>query len=327
DYMKRDFVEEVSMNTVKVAGAAIIAIYIAKFLQLDNGISAGIVAILTIQKTKKETLKTAFSRFLAFLTALIIAYLAYHLAGYTLLGFCIYLFFFILVCQYFNWIAAMAMDSVLISHFIGFQSMSMAHVANEFMIFFLGIGAGIIANLNLRKDTNYIEALKEKADMQIKKILHNMSAHMLVEDKSDYNSSCFNHLSDMIREAENMALINYANQFGTKDTYDLEYIKMRKKQNQVLLEMYKIVRSLYSTPDTVHVIADYIERIATEYDVENDVEDLLDGFYILYNSMQDTALPDTRDEFEDRALLYMLLKKIEEFLLIKAEFIFTINEK
>lgn len=111
------------LNTLKIAAAAIAAILVARLLKLDNGISAGIVAILSIQATKKETLRTALDRFLAFVAALAISFITYHVFGFNLTGFCLYLTAFIFVCQRYQWISAMAMDSVLISHFIGFSSM------------------------------------------------------------------------------------------------------------------------------------------------------------------------------------------------------------
>ena len=50
--------KKTALNTLKIAAAAIAAILIARFLHLENEISAGIVAILSIQATKKETLRT-----------------------------------------------------------------------------------------------------------------------------------------------------------------------------------------------------------------------------------------------------------------------------
>lgn len=308
------------LNTLKIAAAAIAAILIARFLHLENGISAGIVAILSIQATKKETLRTALDRFLAFVAALAISYITYHICGFNLTGFCLYLAAFIFVCQRYQWISAMAMDSVLISHFIGFSSMAPNYLINEALIFFIGIGAGIIANLHLHKDTNSIEKLKTDADEQIRKILCRMSERMIEEDKSDYNGDCFRALDDMIREAENVARINYANQFGTSDRYDLDYIAMRRKQKEVLHEMYKFVRQLRTTPDNIYLLSNFLDDVSLQFEKNNTAEGLLRETQEIDRFMNTTELPKTRAEFEDRALLFALLQKIKEFLEIKAEF-------
>ena len=54
-------------NTVKVTvGAVPLANLCAQALKLDFAVSAGIVAILSVQPTKKEPLHTALARLLAF---------------------------------------------------------------------------------------------------------------------------------------------------------------------------------------------------------------------------------------------------------------------
>ena len=83
--------KQIFINTVKVTLAAIMAILVAKALKLEFAVSAGIVAILSVQPTKKETLKTALSRFLAFAIALVISGILFNLLGFTVYVFFIYL--------------------------------------------------------------------------------------------------------------------------------------------------------------------------------------------------------------------------------------------
>ena len=54
---------------------------------------------------------------------------------------------------------------------------------------------------------------------------------------------------------------------------------------------------------------------------ENTVESLLDHMEEVYAYMRQEHLPVTREEFESRAVLFYVLKQIEEFLRIKREFI------
>ena len=167
------------INSVKIILAAIIAILIARLLKLDYAIAAGIVAILSVQPTKRETLKTGLSRFYAFVIALVISYFCYHLIGFTTLAFFIYVILFIFICQIFGWHSAMAMDSVLISHFINFGRMGFAEIKNEILLFVIGVGMGVIANLTLRKKASYIEQLKTEADDLIRQTLCGMSKRIL----------------------------------------------------------------------------------------------------------------------------------------------------
>lgn len=319
-----EFVKKINktvlFKTFKIAAAAVVAILLAYILKLDNPLSTGIVAILTIQPTKKETFKTALGRFLAFICALIIAFVCFRLLGFNILSFCIYIFIFVLICHVFGWYSAMAMDSVLISHFLTAGNMEPKLILNECGIFVLGVSIGLLANLHLKKNVNYIEELKDSTDNQIRKILARMAERILDKDISDYNGDCFNVLRNSIRNAKNVAEENYNNQLINSDVYDKEYILMREKQCFVLYEMYKSVRSMETTPLTAQLISEFLKEMSDVYHKDNTAEELLKKFYELDKSMKNKPLPIERTEFEDRARLYALLRNIEEFLKIKAEF-------
>lgn len=307
-------------NIAKTATAAILSILLATLLDLDFAISAGIVAILTIQPTKKETIKTALGRLYAFVIAMVIAYVSFHLIGFTVEAYFLYLVVFICVCQICKWNSAIAMDSVLISHFITFGNMEFGTICNEAAIFALGVGTGIVANLHLHKRVNYIEELKAGTDEQIIRILSRMSERILNQDKSDYNGDCFAALKKQILTAKNVAEENYNNQFGSGDIYDMEYIKMREEQIQILYEMYKNVRATHTIPATAEKISIFLQKMSEVYHRNNTGKELMERFLELDASMKSQPLPVARKEFEDRAKLYGLLRSIEEFIQIKIDF-------
>ena len=308
------------MYALKIIIAASIACVLADRIGLSFAISTGIVTILTIQPTKKETIKTALGRIYAFGIALGIAFVCFSIFDYTLTAFLVYLIPYILLCRLFNWNSAMAMNSVLISHFITLGSMDSEAVINELLIFVIGVGIGILANLHLHKKTACVEKLEQETDAQIVKILMRMSERIMDKDITDYNGNCFKILKQNIRVAEQVAEENFNNQFGTKDIFDKEYIAMRDKQCQVLYEMYKDVRLLNSSPITAQKIADFFVAIAKSYDKENDATQLLRQFKEMDAYMKEQPLPISREEFEDRARLFVLMRSIEEFLQIKMEF-------
>ena len=156
--------KNIIIQSLKIVLAAMVAIVVAQLLHLEFAISAGIVAILTIQPTKRETINTALGRLYAFVAAVVVAFLSFQILGVTLSAFFVYLAVFIFLCQIFKWHSAMAMNSVLISHFITFGAMNPETVANEFMIFVIGVSAGILANMHLRKRADYAEQLMQEMD-------------------------------------------------------------------------------------------------------------------------------------------------------------------
>lgn len=305
-------------NTLKIAIAAIIAIVIAYYMNITFYISSGIVTILTIQSTKKDTIYTALERLLAFLIALVIAYICFQVFDYTIVGFACYLFFYIFICQYFKWYSSMAMNSVLISHFLTFQVMNFSTIYNEIVLFVIGVGIGILANLHLRKNI-YIEELKLQADDQIKYILQRMSKR-IVSDVDQYDGHCFDVLYELIAKAKTMSIENEKNSIFSFNSFDREYIRMRSRQTQVLYEMYKNIRLLKTQTLTSTYISQFLDKVSKEYHLKNDCKYLIEDFYNLNAYMKSMPLPCDRNEFEDRARLFSILVLLEEFLLLKRDF-------
>ncbi|MCR5763992.1 MAG: hypothetical protein K6G00_11485 [Treponema sp.] len=318
--MKQAAVIKIIANTVKISAAAILAVISAQALRLDFAVSAGIVAILSVQPTKKETIRTAMARFFAFAAALVISSALFNLLGFTLPVFFIYLAAFILVCQWRGWISAMAMDSVLISHFLTLGKTGVREVSNEVLLFMIGVGFGIMVNIFLHKKTDYIEELKSKTDDEIKLTLHRMSLRILDASLPDYDGSCFKGLNESVFTAKMQAKENFDNQFTARDTYDTSYIAMRESQIKVLQEMFKCVRKITTVPHTAPLIAGFLEKVSVEYHKDNDVLSLLEELEKIRGVMKTVELPKVRTEFEDRANLFMLLERLEEFLCIKRDF-------
>ena len=91
--MKSRWVETL-FNCIKLICAAMLSMGIAQLLHLEFVASAGVISLLTIMPTKKETFKTAGIRFLAFIVALVLAFACYTLVGFNIKAFAVFLIFF-----------------------------------------------------------------------------------------------------------------------------------------------------------------------------------------------------------------------------------------
>lgn len=312
--------KKIILNSLKVSIAVAVAIAIANILQLEYAISAGIVAVLSIRPTKRETINVAVGRMVAFIIALLIARITYGIFGFTQLGFWVYIVPYVFICYLKKWNAAITMNSVLVSHFITYGEMDIWHILNEVLIFAIGISVGILMNLHLHKKEEYMENLKKETDEQIVKILRKIGERVQNKAVLEYNDNCFRELEHILREAKNAAEDNYNNQFRGKDKSDMEYIAMRQKQYNVLYDMYKTVKTLETAPSTAKIISEFFEQIANVFHRHNDGLELMEEFREMDRYMKKQPLPTERQEFEDRARLFVLMRYIEEFIEIKMEF-------
>lgn len=319
--------KEKTIHSIKIVIIAIVSILIAEYFNLNFSVSTGVVAILSIATNKSDTIKTALIRFVAFIIAIIIGLLCFSIFGYTLHAFFVYLVIYIPFCKWRNYDLAMAMNTVLISHFLTTQNMAISTIANEFYIFFIGVGLGVLSNLHLSKDHYQIKLLKQQTDDKIKKLLLRMSIRIQDTNIDDFDGSCFESLNHIATNALEVTKLNMKNQFNSKDTYDFDYVLMRQKQIQVLHQMYKHIYDIDEVAISAKYIGDCLENISKQYHSDNDVASLIEDVTSLKEDMKDLPMPIDRKEFEQRAKLFILIQEIEELLLIKNEFMYKYSPK
>jgi uncharacterized membrane protein YgaE (UPF0421/DUF939 family) len=300
------------VNSVKMIFAAICSICVAQLFNLDFAISAGIVAILTIQPSKRETFSTAIARFYGFVIAIVISFICFKIFGITTLGFFVYLTIYVFICQKFRWYSAIAMNSVLISHFLSIGVMNFQTIVNESLIFLIGVLFGILVNLHLHKNTKEMNRLKNLLTEQVQKIINRMSQRIIDQNLQNYDGKCFIQLNKDFYLAKEIADVNYKNQLK-KDDSDIKYLENLGNQIGILYEMYKRVKNIKTQPSTAKIISDFLQKVSLEYPIQNN-EILLNEFNSIWQEMKNRPLPQTRQEFEDRAELFTLLELIEEFL-------------
>lgn len=303
----------------KIAAGCVLSVLLASYIGLKYSLTSGLITILSIQNTKVETIGTALKRLGAYFAAMLIAAICFRLIGYNTWAFGIYIFIFVILCYKLQWKNAIVPISVLVTHLLSEKSIALSLMLNEFLIFAIGAGMGILINLHLHKSKLKMQNRRQILDDEIKRILERMSERILMDDKSDYNANCFDRIQEMLFEAEKVAHENRNNTFSS-ETYDEDYLKMRRNQCNVLYEMYKSVIKMNATPKQAHILSDFLHKISMEYHEKNDVKALMKELDEIFHNMSGQNMPENRTEFENRALLFALMLQIQEFLSIKYEF-------
>ena len=70
------------LKILKIAVGSMLAMAAAQALGLRYSSSAGVITLLSIQDTKRETIRVTGRRFLAFLAAMVLGPVSFALAGY-----------------------------------------------------------------------------------------------------------------------------------------------------------------------------------------------------------------------------------------------------
>lgn len=315
------------MKIIKMAFGSALAIMLANLFGLEYSTAAGIITLLTIQDTKKETIRVSLKRLLAFCIATFLALIIFHLVGFHAVSFGIFLLFFVWICYRLQLQDAIAINAVLTTHYLLAENLPISLIGNEFLLLFIGAGIGTILNLYIPNNVKHIRHTQVVVEDDLRKILSRMSEYILIEFKEDCTKNCFSSLDLHIQTGTKHAYANMNNNLMQENKYFLDYMQMRKQQSQVLKNIYEKITALDQIPPQAKYIADFIDHIGKSLKETNNAKGLLLECNALFQTFQESELPVTRKEFESRAVLFMILKDFEYFLQIKQEFADSLSEE
>ncbi|MCM1297645.1 MAG: aromatic acid exporter family protein, partial [Muribaculaceae bacterium] len=131
----------------KIALGSSLAIYTAELLHLQYAASAGIVTLLTVVTTQKETLRLSVARIATFLIAALIAMATFLPIRSEWLAFGLYVFLVTLISELLGWRATVSTNAVIGTHFLMNLDFSPTFFLNEFQLVLIGIMYAFVLNL------------------------------------------------------------------------------------------------------------------------------------------------------------------------------------
>lgn len=301
------------LRTLKTALGAAIAVFLSQQLNLAYAANSGIIAILSVQSTKKRSLDLVILRIGSTLLALSIGAIVFRVMGFTALAFGAYLLFFIPLAVKLKFHDGIVPCSVLVSHILSIQSVSMAALLNEMMQMIIGGGVAILLNLYMPSLEKGITANMKEIDDIIKKILIN-KAKYIRSFEPIREERLYEELEAKIRQGHDLATKERDNRFSQDSMSYVQYMEIRMAQFEILFHMKKHFTRIYATCTQAMVVADLTERIAeglmgieVPHSLHEDLKEARQKF-------KEMSLPSSREEFENRAVLFEYINDLEHFL-------------
>lgn len=315
------------LKLFKIAIGSAVAIFLADLLGLSYSTSAGIITLLTIQDTSRETIVISAKRGCAFLLATALAYMIFHLLGYHVFSYGIFLFLFIACCGPLHLGNAVSINAVLVTHYLMEKNMAFSMIGNEALILVIGAGIGTVLNLYMPDKSREIRAMQYQLEEDLRNVLLRMSEYIRKEERSDYTGNCFDKLQTDIDAGKKQAFAYMNNTFFQESKYFLVYMNMREQQMVVLRDIYKKIISMRTILPQTNRVSELLHEIAVTFGESNNARELLAKREEVLTQMKESGLPVTRQEFEDRAVLYGILMDLEYFLQLKKEFADSLTQE
>ena len=303
------------LKIIKLSLGASLAIFIAWLLKLEYSMVAGVIVLLTIKNTKKETLKGIIGKIYGFILCTIFSYLCFNILGYHLTSFSIFIFVIIYLCFLLEIQDVIAMCVVISSHYFLQGEISFKWILNEAGIFTIGAGIGVIINMYIPTNINKIYEGQKKLQKEVSTVLIDIADFIVNPNNKDMYNKDLNTLNALIDSSISEAYNNINNNLLSDTRFFLDHMEIIKSQRNILNTLYDLVSQLNYLPAQGQIVSNFINKVGnTSFEV-NTVNDLLNDLEKMYNDMKTQPLPQDRDEFENRAILFLCLIEMKKYLI------------
>ena len=330
--MKRKLKKTVLL-AVKIAVGCGIAIYIAEALELEYAVSAGTVTLLSLLGTKWETVKFSLVRLGTFFLTVMLIFLIMPRMHSEWIAYGVIVFLLVFLTNLMGWRATLSVNAIITAHYMTRQDFAPAFLFNEFMLVFIGVVIAIVLNLfhlNKSQKKDLMEGIRY-VETAMQADLREVAGYLMGEQMKEQRSRSvwvdITLLEGKLRELMEEAREYQDNTFESHHDYYLDYFEMRLDQCRMLDSLHYEMRKMRSMPKQARVIADYIRYLA-DYVVEKNVpEKQMVRLNEIFAEMEKEELPESREEFESRALLYHILMDLKESLKYEMAFVEGLGER
>jgi uncharacterized membrane protein YgaE (UPF0421/DUF939 family) len=308
-------------TAIKMSLVGVISSLVARALSLDYWLTAGVLAILSIHLTKRDSLQISLRRLIDSIYGLMLGTLMFIAFGYTFLVFSIFVFIF----AYTSWVLKISEGIVpalvLVTHLLIRGTFDASFLVDELILVTIAILIASLFNII------YPTSSEKELDNHVKSIDQLVKDHlfmlsMLLKDP-EYHDEYYRHYAMLNKKiAETIDIVELVDKdllFQNDHSY-LAYFHMRKEQTNYIRHMYQQALKIKTLHPFAIEISEFVKALVYDIGIYNKAISQLKKLDHLQATYKAANLPLTREEFEIRAMLYQILNEVESLLMVKVDF-------
>lgn len=309
------------LKVLKIAVGSCLAIAIAEFFALQYAASAGIITLLTVQDTRKGTIQLALDRIMSFLMSIVLIFLCFHATsrlGWINYG--SYIFLMVIGCYYFEWQNAVSVNAVMGTHYLMSPDYSLGFALSELFLVLIGTSVAMALNWKMPSSLKVIRQDMKRIEDAMQQVLREISGYLADSQSGELVWLDLDMLETDIHKGLKRAHEQAHNTMAEEDLYYVGYMEMRLQQCVMLQTLRERVWKIREMPRQAEPVSRYLDYVADYVHEETVPGEQLEKLGQVFEQMKREPLPVTREEFENRAILYHVLMDLEEFLFVKQRF-------
>ncbi|NUU62858.1 aromatic acid exporter family protein [Paenibacillus agri] len=303
-------------RVIKTAAATLLSILLAAAVGIPNAQSAGLLAILGVEVTRKRSLRTISARFFASLVGLFLGCILFWGLGfhYWVLGLYVLFGFPLIVRAGFK--EGIVTSSVIVFRVFGQAEISLHVLFQQIELLVIGLGsAGLVNLIYMPHAGGAISAIRKEVDGYFSVIFTQMSRTLrdpaYVWDGKELigaNAAVQRGLTAATREMENHVI-------HPDEAWNV-YFYMRKEQLESIQNMVQLLSQVYRQLPHCDMMGELFDQLSSDVRAEEytgRTEHLLQEVEQEFKRME---LPASREEFEVRSAILQLCRELTLYLKI-----------
>ncbi|MNI28330.1 hypothetical protein D3C73_821030 [compost metagenome] len=304
-------------RVVKTALAVVISIYIAQWMGLHSPASAGLLAILGVEVTKKKGIRSVARRLAASVLGLLFGTLLFTILGFHVWVIGLFVIIVYPILHRMKIADGAVTGSVVMFHLYIYETVSAMAVLNEIHLLIVGLGTATLINIAyMPRADKAILNCKQQVEQLFSEIFVHIAVHLRDNDTVWDGKELLEAREAVDRGAE-LALKSADNTLiFNVETYWRVYFFMRGQQLDSIYRMMDLVAQVYQTLPQGELIALIFEELSSDVKEDYYVGRTLEELDLLDQQFKELPLPTTRTEFEVRSAMLQLNRELKQYLSI-----------
>lgn len=307
-------------RVIKTSIATLLSILTADALGVENPLSAGLLAILGVDVTRKRSLHTVSSRFFASVLGLLLAFGIFYLLGFHYWVLAVYILIAFPLMSRVHMKEGIVTSSVVVFRVFTGEALSMHIMITQIELLLIGLGYATLVNFAyMPKHEHRLIDIRCKVD-KLFAVIFKQIAITLRDPYHVWDGKELIEAGSLISQGQVTANHALENQMiNPNDAWNV-YFYMRKQQLERVEYMLELISSVYQRMPQGEVAAILFDQLSIDVIDETytgKTEQLLDQMHADFKMME---LPATRDEFEIRSSILQLCRELGIYLNIAKKY-------
>jgi len=303
-------------RVVKTAIATLLAILIAQWIGLPAPLSAGLLAILGVDVTRKRSIRVVTERFCASIIALLMGSLIFYILGFKIFALAVYILIAFPLLSRFGMKDGIIPSTVAVFHIFGAESITLHTLGNELTSVGIGLGSATLVNLlympNMEKQ---LIVLRTQVDQLFSDIFVQIERN-LRDVNYAWDGQELLAVERVVAQGIALSKRGVDNQLLRTDEGWYTYFYMRQQQLNSVERMLDLLSHVYQNLPQGDQAADLFHLLSDDVKISyytGSSEAKLTQFIA---DAKEMPLPVTRTEFEVRSAILQLCRELQQFLAI-----------